>query len=187
MSVSHYERFLGNDWERYANFASKTTCLSCGATALLCIVLGCDMLQIVLAIIAGLIMSIWEFPFIYAVVPQVCGRFRHVARCALSLLSLAASSIAAFCIATSSNAPPPLLVYRCLQLFLLGNFAVSLSGSCSNSSLLILAVNSVAASSFCYLYSIAAFYTAATAALLSLPLASIVAFSLPASILFYAQ
>jgi hypothetical protein len=65
MSVSTYERFLGYDWERYAFYGSKITCVACGVIGFLSVFLGGNFITGAISSLASLVLSIWEFPWIF--------------------------------------------------------------------------------------------------------------------------
>mmetsp|Transcript_14387 Transcript_14387/g.19709 ORF Transcript_14387/g.19709 Transcript_14387/m.19709 type:complete len:172 (-) Transcript_14387:70-585(-) len=70
MSVSWYEQFVGVNWSRYSQVASKATCVCCLGVSILSFIFGFGILINLLTLLFGLILSIWEFPMIFACLPS---------------------------------------------------------------------------------------------------------------------
>ena len=65
MPVSSYEQFLGYDWAHYAGQMSKLSAIGCTAIGVITVFLYLKVVSGFLSIISGLIISVWEFPFIF--------------------------------------------------------------------------------------------------------------------------
>jgi hypothetical protein len=65
MPFSAYEQFLGYDWLHLASQGSKLTAVACVAIGVITIFLELHFFAGFVAIFAGLLLSVWEFPFIF--------------------------------------------------------------------------------------------------------------------------
>lgn len=70
MSISWYEEFIGHDWERYSKLSSKATCCAAVALGAISIFLGFSMAVSVWTLLSGVLIAIWEFPFIFYLIPN---------------------------------------------------------------------------------------------------------------------
>lgn len=73
MSTSVWEHFLGIDWERYSQIASKGTCVGCFGIGILTIVSNYGFLLGLWVLFAGLFLAIIEFPGVFSFIPNFEG------------------------------------------------------------------------------------------------------------------
>jgi hypothetical protein len=69
-AVSVWEQFLGTDWERYATVSSRITCGICAVVGVLSILFNFNIGIGFWSIFSALILAIWEFPTLFAMVPN---------------------------------------------------------------------------------------------------------------------
>lgn len=69
-SISTWEHFLANDWQRYASVASWITCLVCGGLGVASVLFSFGAVKGLYCIFVALVLAIWEFPFIYVCIPN---------------------------------------------------------------------------------------------------------------------
>lgn len=70
MPISLYEEFVGIDWQHYSNIAGRVAVLSCFLFGLLDIFFRLSGLTALWCLFAGYILSIWEFPSLYTLIPK---------------------------------------------------------------------------------------------------------------------
>lgn len=70
MSISWYEEFIGHDWERYSKLSCKATCVAAVALGAISIFLGFSVAVAVWTLLTGVIIAIWEFPFVFYLIPN---------------------------------------------------------------------------------------------------------------------
>ena len=65
-----FEQFTGNDWARYAAVVSKATCVASIGVAIVSMVFQFSFLIGFWTLFSGLVLAIWEFPFIFVLIPN---------------------------------------------------------------------------------------------------------------------
>jgi len=68
--ITWYEEFIGHDWERYSKLASKATCVAAVAIGAVSLFLGFSQAVSVWTLLSGVLMCVWEFPFIFYIIPN---------------------------------------------------------------------------------------------------------------------
>lgn len=70
MSLSFYDQFTGNDWQRYSLISSKITCIGCIGIGIIALFTGSGILISLWTILSGLLIAVWEYPIIFRMVPN---------------------------------------------------------------------------------------------------------------------
>ena len=70
MSVSYYEMFTGQDWERASTVGGQMSCVSCVAVAIASMALGYSVDIGLWTLFVGLLIATWEVPFVYSLFPK---------------------------------------------------------------------------------------------------------------------
>jgi hypothetical protein len=70
MSVSAWDNFLGTDWTRYSQIATKATCVGCGVIGVLTIMSQVGFLLGVWILCASVFLAVLEYPNVFVFVPN---------------------------------------------------------------------------------------------------------------------
>lgn len=106
MSGSAWESFLGTDWVRYSQIATKATCIACAVVGILTIVSNVGFLVGLWILSASVFLAILEFPQVFAFVPNIDGYREFLLESLLMKLdevkAIACFSFSLFCFMTAS-------------------------------------------------------------------------------------
>ena len=69
-AVSYWEMFTGQDWERASEIGGKLVAFICVGVGVVSAVLGWDIAIALWTIFVGLLIAVWEVPFIYSAFRQ---------------------------------------------------------------------------------------------------------------------
>lgn len=67
--ISLWENFVGTDWARYSAISSKVSCVICVMVSLIYFIFGLGLGTGIFSTICALMLAVWEFPFVFALIP----------------------------------------------------------------------------------------------------------------------